>query len=686
MLRKRLLPLLLAAMPLASGCALHRPSEVANSAATPRASALAGPALKEQRLEAALQGFEFAGGRATIRGRFGFQAGSVGAAPHGPQAVRLKAEADGWRRGGRSYLALETYAAMARAAPGSPEAYIGLAWALRRVKKELEAEAALRTALDLDPSSREAQADLAALLAAQQRRREAIDLYRELLVAFPDDGEIHARLATQLYYAGDLESALRHVASAESHGGAGSIPDALPRLLQASSGTNPRSDDPALRRATLGAEVRVDVGGSAQAIETAIAGVDANLVTAWNDQRAGQVSGSWRLGVATSVDGGASWSEQLLRPPGGEATDFEGDPTVAYDPRTGSFWAGGVSFFQGGSLYVARKPPGQAFAPPVVVADQDGLLFDKALLAVGPAPGNPSSTRLYIAYREGFHASADLGATWSPRLPLTPTEVYYQPRVAPDGTVYVLSWSMDDLAIRLRRSLNGGASFEPRQQILTRLDVWGLQSASRVPGEARVPPLPVLAIGPSGELYVLFCDTTGIDATGDANLDLYLSRSADGGATWSTPAVIHGPSGALGDQFAPWLEVDAQGDLHAVFYDTRYLDQRDTDPFAWVDVTYAFSANGGASWSETRVTERSSSTEDALWIAGPNQPDYQFLGDYLGLTADARGEAVVSYGAASGGDFDIYTRRVVPSRAEILSDDFESGTLGAWSSAIGDSP
>jgi hypothetical protein len=75
---------------------------------------------------------------------------------------------------------------------------------------------------------------------------------------------------------------------------------------------------------------------------------------------------------------------------------------TAYDPRTGSLWAGGITFTDPRSIFVARKPPGAAFEPAVQI--HQGDFYDKGWLAAGPAPGQPATTRLYVAYNLGLQA------------------------------------------------------------------------------------------------------------------------------------------------------------------------------------------------------------------------------------------------------------------------------------------
>lgn len=56
------------------------------------------------------------------------------------------------------------------------------------------------------------------------------------------------------------------------------------------------------------------------------------------------------------------------------------------------------------------------------------------------------------------------------------------------------------------------------------------------------------------------------------------------------------------DQFMPSVTVDDHGYVHVIYYDERrYTDQDDGDSPAKFDCYYAYSKNGGASWTEVRL-------------------------------------------------------------------------------------
>ncbi len=403
----------------------------------------------------------------------------------------------------------------------------------------------------------------------------------------------------------------------------------------------------------VGPQVRVDVNGGTQAAnETSCASVDGRpneIVATANDWRASSGGEVIRMSVAVSNDFGASWTDFLLRPPGPNQSSVEGDPMTCYDPRTGTLWVGAISFAGNGGLFVAKKNPGQStFQPSVMARATSGA--DKGWMAAGIIPGNPNSTRVYIAYNQGVIWSDDMGTTWNAPRSLG-SGIGFLPRVGPEGELYVAYWDFGS-GVMLRRSLDGGNTFDAPIRIATRLDTWSTQDGSRFPGTFRVPPLNSLAVDPvSGVLYCVYFDTTNI-VNGQRNVDLYFSKSLDKGSTWSTPRIINGDNNPPGDQFFPWLEVDRAGRIHMLFYDSRHTVQNDGVINGMFDAYYTMSADGGATWSEYRLTPQSFNCDND----GLNRSQ-QFFGDYngLGLGGDF---AYPNYVSSQNGDPDMFVHTI----------------------------
>ncbi|MCK4873010.1 MAG: hypothetical protein KAS72_09820 [Phycisphaerales bacterium] len=405
----------------------------------------------------------------------------------------------------------------------------------------------------------------------------------------------------------------------------------------------------------VGPQVRVDTGGQTQANETTFSSGNFNpkeLVCGWNDYRS-QI----KSGFGLSLDGGYTWTDYLIRPPSPYQSSVEGDPMTCYDERTGYMWAGAISFTGGGGVYVARKAPGATTFEPAVMARVSGGA-DKCWMAAGPVPGNPDSTRVYIAYNEGMLRSDDLGQTWSSPASLG-SGLGFLPRIGPNGELYVCYWDWYADTVAIKRSLNGGLSFTTHH-VATRMGTWSTADCPYIAGYYRVPPLNYLAVDPNtGTLYCVYFDLTNF-VGGNGNVDLYLSVSTDQGTSWSTPHVVNGDSSPPGDQFFPWIEVDQHGRLHMVFLDTRNSFQNDNDPVAWIDAYYSYSDDGGATWNEIVLT--------------PNPYDSQqtgngggFLGDYMGMGL-ANGKAFPCYLSNQDGSSDIFMHIVTALPGDLNND------------------
>ncbi|HZW08384.1 MAG TPA: GC-type dockerin domain-anchored protein [Phycisphaerales bacterium] len=382
----------------------------------------------------------------------------------------------------------------------------------------------------------------------------------------------------------------------------------------------------------IGPQIRVDPNNSTNAAvnETSMGVADADgsdIFGGWNDYR-NNIKSFFTL----SLDGGNTWTDFAIRPPAQFQTSVEGDPMTAFDHRDGTLYAGAMAFGGNGGIYVARKDPGSSTFNPAVMARVSGSV-DKGWMCVGPDPAdlsNPNKSILYIAYNQGLSRSTDKGATWAGPVSIASGSIGFLPRVGPSGTLYILYWDFGN-GIWMRKSTNGGQSLTTAVRVATRLDVWGIDG-SRFPGGFRVPPLAYLAVDPNDEtLYVVYFDTTAVSG-GNRDVDLYFTKSTDGGSTWATPSRINGSQGNIqADSFFPWLEVDRSGRIGVLFYDTRNVAQNDSAAHAQVDTYYSYSEDAGATWTEHRLTP-------TAWNSQFDGIGGGFIGDYLGM-GQAQGAA-----------------------------------------------
>jgi hypothetical protein len=147
--------------------------------------------------------------------------------------------------------------------------------------------------------------------------------------------------------------------------------------------------------------------------------------------------------------------------------------------------------------------------------------------------------------------------------------------------------------------------------------------------------LPIVAVGENSELYVSYADYNPTPApTPDEDglqADVKLTKSLDGGVTWSTPVKVNQDT-TNADQFQQYLRITPKGQLNMMFFDRR-LDTPDLPAHPgnfFIDTWLARSNDGGETWKETRVSHDS-------WDPSINPPisnSGEFIGDYQGLAAD----------------------------------------------------
>jgi hypothetical protein len=133
--------------------------------------------------------------------------------------------------------------------------------------------------------------------------------------------------------------------------------------------------------------------------------------------------------------------------------------------------------------------------------------------------------------------------------------------------------------------------------------------------------LPDIAVSPSGTLYAVWSDGRFSGFTHD---DVALSRSTDGGLTWSAPIKVNAsPAGVAA--FTPAVDAASDGTVAVTYYDFR---NNTPDPSTLpTDAFAVFSHDGGQTFGgEVRLTKHSFDIDLAPRASRP------FLGDYVGLS------------------------------------------------------
>lgn len=335
----------------------------------------------------------------------------------------------------------------------------------------------------------------------------------------------------------------------------------------------------------------------------------------------------------SSLDGGQTWTQTRFTAPftsgGDPAVAFCGDGSAFY-VELGFGFVGGANYRTG--LFVYKSTDGgQTWSLPQTILDHTGTLSfvtDKPWIACD-STGSAFNNRVYVVYsdRAGSLASgimrvkrsADSGATWSAPVVVSPAAQQNQGFLAigPSGEVYV-AWDWvppggyNAGTIRFDKSTNGGVSFGA-----TDVDAATFTGIDADPNFRRLtyPTMAVdLSSGPRrGTIYIAWSD----QRSGDP--DILLTRSADGGATWSPPVRVNDDAVGNGaEQWAQGLTADPDGRVIVSFSDRRRFIGGSR-----YEVWGAISRDGGQTFDT-----------NFLIADTPSQvPFPMFLGDYDGVAA-----------------------------------------------------
>lgn len=395
------------------------------------------------------------------------------------------------------------------------------------------------------------------------------------------------------------------------------------------------------------------------------------LVGTWQQDRASN-GGARALATAVSTDGGRSWQRALqpLSRCGGATPGSPGDHERASDPwvdigPTGTVFVMGLAFngdnFAPGSssaMLVQRSLDGGRSwsAPTTLQRDGPTRFNDKNTLTA-----DPTDARFVYAVWDRLDSagngptvlarSTDGGASWEPA-----REVYV-PQVnggvsqtignrivvltdGPERGLLVNAFvQIDTVAgrsiptLRVMRSADQGASWSAPVTVAEARSV-----GTRDPDSGDLVRdgglLPSVAAGPGGQLWLAWQDA---GFSGGARDAIALSRSGDGGRTWTAPvAVNRAPEVAA---FTPVLQVRADGTVGLLHMDLR---SNTADRSTLLADLWLLSSRDGVTWSETAL-ERGFDLRRAAQVTGG-----WFLGDYHGLVS-ARGQ-FIALAAVAGPD------------------------------------
>lgn len=388
-------------------------------------------------------------------------------------------------------------------------------------------------------------------------------------------------------------------------------------------------------------------------------------------------SGAISCGYAVSRDGGLTWTRGLVPNLG---TVVGGRFARATDPVAGAGPDGELylqalatttgSFAQASIVVGRSTDSGATWNTPVNVYNAPNSLTapDKNWLAVNDYPGSANSGRLvstwtnFVSNTTGTligtpllaSVSNDRGETWSTAVNITPdgsSNQGSQPVFLPDGSLLVVYTTVIELtntirySISCKRSLDGGRTFPATANTVVG-PVTGWDDPTLRDGIY----LPSATVArQTGEIFVSYV------ALVDTTPRIFVTRSQNRGATWSTPVIASDqPTGI--SVMNPAVAVSPDGrTVSVVFVDKRNAP----DGRNFIDHYAALSFDGGVTWQpNVRLSDQISDIR-----FGPVTGRGIMLGDYLGLAPGLAPDqpCVAIWCDTRTGDADPFIARFAPT-------------------------
>jgi hypothetical protein len=413
-----------------------------------------------------------------------------------------------------------------------------------------------------------------------------------------------------------------------------------------------------------------------------------NLIAVWQQDRWSN-GGAHGLATGVTKNGGKSWTTTYPHfsicaggtPANGGDYERSSDPWVSFSPDGTAYQISlSVSFSSGvqglNAVLVSKSTDGgMHWSEPITIKRDSGdrdssyAFNDKESITADPTDSHyayavwdrfvtPAGTSMASipgffnsrSFRQPiwFARTTDGGQTWEPaRKIFDPSElngtVGNQIAVLPNGDLvnvfdfFLLvknSHKLRGANIALIRSTDKGETWS--QEIIVAKDLGrgalDPDTSKAIRAEGGIPEVAVDRH--NGNLYVVWQDTrfSGVD-------EIALSRSTDGGLTWSAPIKVSQTprsSVALNQQaFVPNIRVADDGTVAVTYYDFRNNDASPGVPTDYWIVHCHQSATtscaNAANWgNEARLSDTSFDIEQAPAARGPVG---YFLGEYEGLTS-----------------------------------------------------
>lgn len=398
-------------------------------------------------------------------------------------------------------------------------------------------------------------------------------------------------------------------------------------------------------------------------------------------------------GYGYSFDGGVSWSNGVLPAlPSQNRTD----PVLEVDLQGNFYYQSMAHGSVDGSSVFKSEDGGITWSDPVYqfIGDKNWIAIDKT--------GGDSEGIIYSTWRRAGSANPD--PNYQPKYFIRSIDggiSYQEPDLAlpmpyfgfgrivigPDGEVYISGVDETNKTFNTLGAVRSGHYFlksvnamDPNTSpafTAQKIDMGGdsvmmLSTQFKLPNPLGADGDVQIAVDQStgpmrGNIYMMAHVAPYDWQAGDDPLDMHFVRSSDGGQTWSAPMRLNDDSpNANAYQWFPMLGVAPSSRIDAVWYDTR--NGTGTAPYRYSQLYYAYSWDGGLTWSQNRPVTAIFNTHLPYNSVNGAERQADKMGDYTQLLSDANG-AHVAYTATFNGEQDVYYLNVFPDCNEnALSD------------------
>jgi len=364
-----------------------------------------------------------------------------------------------------------------------------------------------------------------------------------------------------------------------------------------------------------------DTGNGRQSEVALASGPNGLALAGWMDERSTRV-----CAFSFTTNGGQTWSKNVSIP--NSTGMFVGDPAVAID-GAGTMYAVCQEYLDVGNTGNIR----------MMTSADKGATWS-AVRTIGSAPDKPwagggvADGVVFVSWLGnpgGIKRSLDHGMTWGPTQ--STGNIIHGTGITTSNTGLVhVPYNLDSNRNQLRylRSKNNGDTWEATRDLVADMGVFCFSC------NPRQHPIVGSAADPTGRIVAITWASRM--PAGQADDDVWLLYSKDGGDTWTQPIRVNDNTSAS-RQFESWVAVDKYGRVHVAWTDYRDGGNNETWYARSADPTKGFEAN-------MQITD------------GHGSGNTDFLGDYKGI-AISGADVLVVWQDTRRDSGDIYFSRAI---------------------------